>query len=92
MTKMGLAGEHTIRKKTKPSPHTINRENMVLRDILKHAYEKKFINTIPSIQNNYDDKSPRLDFNAEEWTYMLDCFDKDIAASRRSLYTNIDTN
>ena len=65
---MGVAGEHTVRKKNKPSAHTINRENMVLRDILKHAYEKKFINTIPSIQNNYDDKSPRLDFNAEEWT------------------------
>ena len=75
MSKMGLAGGHTVRKKTKPSAHTINRENMVLRGILNHAYEKKFINTIPSIQNNYDDKSPRLDFNAEEWTYILKRFD-----------------
>ena len=83
MSKMGLAGGHTVRKKTKPSAHTINRENMVLRDILKHAYEKKFINTIPSIQNNYDDKSPRLDFNAEEWTYMLKRFDEDIDKSKQ---------
>ena len=83
ISKMGLVGGHTVRKKTKPSAHTINRENMVLRDILKHAYEKKFINTIPSIQNNYDDKSPRLDFNAEEWTYMLKRFDEDIDKSQQ---------
>ena len=83
---MGLAGEHTIRKKTKPSPHTINRENMVLRDILKHAYEKKFINTIPIIKNNYDDKSPMPNFNAEEWTYMLKRFDEDIARSKKDKF------
>ena len=83
-SQMGLAGGATVRKKTNPSPHTINVENMVLRDILKHAYDKRYINSIPTIKNNYAEKNPRLDFTAEEWTYMLKRFDEDIDKSRQN--------
>ena len=83
-SQMGLAGGATVRKKTNPSPHTINVENMVLRDILKHAYDKRYINSIPTIKNNYAEKNPRLDFTAEEWTYMLKQFDEDIDKSRQN--------
>ena len=83
-SKMGLAGGATARRKSKPSAHTINVENMVLRDILKHAFDKRYINSVPTIKNNYEEKTPRLDFTAEEWTYMLKRFDEDIDKSRQN--------
>ena len=57
---------------------------MVLRDILKHAFDKRYINSVPTIKNNYEEKTPRLDFTAEEWTYMLKRFDEDIDKSRQN--------
>jgi integrase len=82
-TQMGLAGGASVRKRTKPSAHTINVENMVLRDILKHAHDKKYIHNIPTIKNNYSQRVPHLDFSADEWAYILKKFDEDIAKSRQ---------
>ncbi|MBI06839.1 MAG: hypothetical protein CMM54_07665 [Rhodospirillaceae bacterium] len=83
-TQMGLAGGASVRKRTKPSAHTINVENMVLRDILKHAHDKKYIHSIPTIKNNYSQRVPRLDFSADEWAYILKRFDEDIAKSKQN--------
>ncbi len=84
MTKMGMAGGSTIRRKTKPSANTLNRENMVLRDILKHAYAKKYITTIPTISKNTEVGSPRDAFTREEWSFMLEKFDEDIERDKQN--------
>ena len=83
-TQMGLAGGSTVRKRNKPSAHTLNVENMVLRDILKHAHDKKYIHSIPIIKNNYSERVPRLDFSADEWAYLLKRFDEDITKSKQN--------
>ena len=82
MTQMGMAGGSTVRKKSKPSASTLNRENMVLRDVLKHAYSKKYITIMPSISNNANNSTPRDAFSREEWSYMLGKFDEDISKSK----------
>jgi integrase len=83
VSKMGFAGNAIKRKASKPTANTINRENMVLKAILGYAYEYKFITNLPKIERVFDERKPRQDFNAREWTYMLKRFDEDIARSKQ---------